>query len=171
MLQRTFKGIPDCWRAIVWHSFLDRQAMDLGNRETEQQLIQSYYVCPCYTLTQDLLEHDCEDDAQIDLDVPRTISEHIFFRQRYGAGQRLLFQVLHCISLKFPHHGYVQGMAPIAATLLCYYPDDIAFVMLVRLWQDKGLANFFSPEFDGLMTAFKSLEETLKSRLVGKQLV
>jgi Rab-GTPase-TBC domain len=103
--------------------------------------------------------------------VPRTISQHIFFRERYGAGQRLLFQVLHCISLKFPAYGYVQGMAPIAATLLCYFPDEIAFVMLVRLWQDKGLKEFFSPEFDGLMTAFKSLEDTLKNRPVGKKLV
>jgi len=62
-------------------------------------------------------------------------------------------------------------MASIAATLLCYYPDDIAFVMLVRLWQDKRLKNFFSQEFDGLMTAFKSLDETLAHRPVGKQLV
>jgi hypothetical protein len=62
-------------------------------------------------------------------------------------------------------------MAAIAATLLCYYPDDIAFVMLVRLWQDKGLKDFFSPEFDGLMTAFKSLEDALKLRPEGKTLV
>jgi hypothetical protein len=62
-------------------------------------------------------------------------------------------------------------MAAIAATLLCYYPDDIAFVMLVRLWQDKGLKDFFSPEFDGLMTAFKSLENALKFRPEGKTLV
>jgi hypothetical protein len=62
-------------------------------------------------------------------------------------------------------------MAPIAATLLCYYPDHIAFVMLVRLWQDKGLKNFFSQEFDGLMTAFKALDETLVHRPVGRHLV
>lgn len=62
-------------------------------------------------------------------------------------------------------------MAAIAATLLCYYPDDIAFVMLVRLWQDKGLQNFFSPEFDGLMSAFKVLEDALSQRAVGKKLV
>jgi len=73
--------------------------------------------------------------------------------------------------LKFPLHGYVQGMAPIAATLLCYYPAELAFVMLVRLWQDKELKNFFSPDFDGLMTAFKSLEDDLKSRPVGWKLV
>jgi|SRR5271156_3844163 len=85
--------------------------------------------------------------------------------------QRLLFQVLHCISLKFPDHGYVQGMAPIAATLLCYYPGEIAFAMLVRLWQGKGLKTFFSREFDGLMTAFSSLEESLKYRPVGRKLV
>ena len=62
-------------------------------------------------------------------------------------------------------------MAPIAATLLCYYPAETAFVMLVRLWQDKGLKNFFSPEFDGLMSAFATLEQTLKSRPVGVKLV
>ena len=43
--------------------------------------------------------------------------------------------------------------------------------MLVRLWQDKGLKDFFSREFDGLMTAFSTLEETLKSRPVGQELV
>jgi hypothetical protein len=62
-------------------------------------------------------------------------------------------------------------MAPIAATLLCYYEAEVAFVMLVRLWQDKELKTFFSPDFDGLMTAFKSLEDTLKSRPVGWKLV
>ena len=44
-------------------------------------------------------------------------------------------------------------------------------MMLVRLWQDKGLSQFFSREFDGLMSAFKSLEEALKTRAVGKKLV
>lgn len=62
-------------------------------------------------------------------------------------------------------------MAPIAATLLCYFPDELTFVMLVRLWQDKGLKNFFSRQFDGLMNAFKSLEEELKHRPVGRKLV
>ena len=176
LLQRTFKGIPDCWRATVWHDLLWTQASQtqgFEKEESEEILIKDYH---------ELLQMDSEDDAQIDLDVPRTISEHIFFRQRYGAGyisyladadhrQRLLFQVLHCISLKFPDHGYVQGMAPIAATLLCYYPGEIAFAMLVRLWQGKGLKNFFSREFDGLMTAFSSLEESLKYRPVGKKLV
>ena len=86
-MQRTFKGIPDCWRATVWHEFLDTQATKLGDRETEQELIKSYHVLPSFTSDFRIcLEQDCDDDAQIDLDVPRTISEHIFFRQRYGAG-------------------------------------------------------------------------------------
>ena len=44
-MQRTFKGIPDCWRATVWHEWLEDQARELGNRETKAELIQSYYVC------------------------------------------------------------------------------------------------------------------------------
>jgi len=43
MIQRTFKGIPDCWRTQVWYEFLDHQATLRGG-ETEQELIQSYYV-------------------------------------------------------------------------------------------------------------------------------
>ena len=88
-MQRTFKGIPDCWRATVWHELLASQAALRDNSETERDLIQEYFVpilIPRVLIVQELCEQDCEDDAQIDLDVPRTISEHIFFRQRYGAG-------------------------------------------------------------------------------------
>jgi len=47
----------------------------------------SYLILiPPLLIVQELCEQDCEDDTQIDLDVPRTISEHIFFRRRYGAG-------------------------------------------------------------------------------------
>lgn len=44
LVQRTFKGIPDCWRTTVWHEFLTAQATKRGDRESEHDLIQSYYV-------------------------------------------------------------------------------------------------------------------------------
>lgn len=44
MIQRTFKGIPDCWRTQVWYEFLDHHAAMNGG-ESEQELIQTYYVC------------------------------------------------------------------------------------------------------------------------------
>ena len=59
------------------------------------------------------------------------------FRRRYRGGQRLLFRVLHAISIQFPETGYVQGMASLAATLFCYYDEERAFIDL-RLRLDQS---------------------------------
>jgi hypothetical protein len=80
------------------------------------------------------------------------------FRRRYRGGQRLLFRVLHAISLYFPVTGYVQGMASLAATLLCYYDEEQCFVMMVRLWRYRGLERLYHPGFGGLMAALQDFE-------------
>lgn len=122
---------------------------------------------------QELLERPSSDDVQIDLDVPRTISYHIMFRRRYRGGQRLLFRVLHSLALYFPDTGYVQGMASIAATLLCYYDEETAFVMMVRLWELRGLEKLYQqPGFDGLMAALDEFEiGWMKGNQISKKLV
>ncbi|KAK5997182.1 TBC domain-containing protein [Cladobotryum mycophilum] len=117
-----------------------------------------------------LLEQGSPDDVQIDLDVPRTISRHIMFRRRYRGGQRLLFRVLHALSIYFPETGYVQGMASLAATLLCYFDEEKCFVMLVRMWQLRGLDRLYRPGFEGLMTALREFEETWLNKDVAKKL-
>jgi hypothetical protein len=63
------------------------------------------------------------------------------------------------MSLYLPDTGYVQGMAALAATLLCYYEEDKAFVMLVRLWMHRGLERLYEKGFTGLMEALKDFEE------------
>lgn len=98
------------------------------------------------------------DDVQIDIDVPRTISSHIMFRRRYRGGQRLLFRVLHAHSLYFAEQGYVQGIAALAATLLAYYEETVAFVMLVRMWELRGLEKLYAVGFGGLMEALDDFE-------------
>lgn len=121
---------------------------------------------------QELIERASSDDVQIDLDVPRTISSHIMFRRRYTGGQRLLFRVLHSLSLYFPDVGYVQGMASIAATLLCYYEEETTFVMLVRLWELRGLEKLYRSGFDGLMNALQEFDSTwMKGNQISKKLV
>ncbi|KAM0714219.1 hypothetical protein Q7P37_010006 [Cladosporium fusiforme] len=150
LIKRTWKGIPDRWRAAAWHSFLSASARRRGPHTPDEELIQNFHHL------QDL---NCADDVQIDVDVPRTISMHIMFRKRYRGGQRLLFRVLHAIALYCPDTGYVQGMASLAATLLCYFDEERAFVMLVRLWQLRGLEQLFRSGFDGLMAALQEFED------------
>jgi hypothetical protein len=149
LIERTWKGIPDSWRATAWYAFLDASAKKRKDSPSADELTQAYHGF------QDV---SSPDDVQIDLDVPRTISSHVMFRRRYRGGQRLLFRVLHAMSLYFPDTGYVQGMAALAATLLAYYDEEHAFIMLVRLWQLRGLGHLYKAGFEGLMEALNDFE-------------
>lgn len=150
LIERTWKGIPDRWRATAWHAFMIASAKKRPDSPSEESLMATF---------RKLVSQGSPDDVQIDIDVPRTINSHIMFRRRYRGGQRLLFRVLHCLSIYFPDTGYVQGMAALAATLLCYFDEEMAFVMLVRLWQLRGLERLFEPGFEGLMHALDEFEK------------
>jgi hypothetical protein len=163
VISRTWKGIPDRWRATAWYSFLAASAKADKDSPSEDELIESFYQLQ--------LESSAED-VQIDVDVPRTINRHIMFRRRYRGGQRLLFRVLHAMSLYLPDTGYVQGMAALAATLLCYFEEDRAFVMLVRLWMLRGLERLYEAGFEGLMEALEDFEQNwLQGGDIAKKLV
>jgi hypothetical protein len=163
VIERTWKGIPDRWRASAWYSFLAASARKNKACEDEGALTEVFY---------DLQEESSPDDVQIDCDVPRTINRHIMFRRRYRGGQRLLFRVLHALSLYFPTTGYVQGMATLAATLLCYYDEEQSFIMMVRMWQLRGLDRLYESGFGGLMEALDEFEKLwLRGGDVAKKLV
>ncbi|CAL5870356.1 uncharacterized protein PFLUO_LOCUS4592 [Penicillium psychrofluorescens] len=149
VIERTWKGIPDRWRSTAWYSFLEASAKRRKDSPSERDLIDAFHEYQYVS---------SPDDVQIDIDVPRTITSHIMFRRRYRGGQRLLFRVLHAMSLYFPDTGYVQGMAALAATLLAYYDEEHAFVMLARLWQLRGLEQLYKEGFAGLMEALSDFE-------------
>lgn len=162
LIERTWKGIPDRWRATAWFSFLSASAKNSEYNATDDEIIDAFHR---------LLDKGSADDTQIDIDVPRTINCHIMFRRRYRGGQRLLFRVLHCLSLYFPETGYVQGMASLAATLLCYYDEEKAFIMLVRMWQLRGLDKLYAAGFGGYMSAIDEFHKHwLPGSEVAKQL-
>ncbi|KAJ2898754.1 TBC domain-containing protein [Zalerion maritima] len=151
LIERTWKGIPDRWRASAWYSFLSTSAKARPGSLSESDIVAEFNR---------LQDVPSPDDVQIDLDVPRTISGHVMFRRRYHGGQRLLFRALHALSLYFPITGYVQGMASLAATLLCYYDEERCFVMLVRMWQLRGIDQIYQPGFEGLMDALEVFQKT-----------
>ncbi|KFA81843.1 hypothetical protein S40288_01708 [Stachybotrys chartarum IBT 40288] len=161
LIERTWKGIPDRWRAAAWWSFLASSSRRSRDSATDQEIIARFHQ---------LQDISSKDDGQIDLDVPRTIGRHIMFRKRYRGGQRLLFRVLHAISIYFPETGYGQGMGSLAATLLCYFDEERCFVMMVRMWQLRGLRDLYHPNFVGLMAALKEFENDWLNRDVAKRL-
>jgi USP6 N-terminal-like protein len=73
--ERTFKGIPDCWRSAAWEVLMNRFTRT-GTQELER-------LAGVYRTA---IELPSTYDVQIDLDVPRTISGHVMFRTRYGQG-------------------------------------------------------------------------------------
>lgn len=162
LIERTWKGIPDRWRSSAWWSFMASSAKTKEGSPTETDIIADFHK---------LLGQPSPDDVQIDLDVPRTISRHIMFRRRYKGGQRLMFRVLHALSIYFPGTGYVQGMAPLAATLLCYFEEERCFVMLVRMWRLRGLERLYGHGFEGLITALNEFETTWLNKDVARKLV
>jgi hypothetical protein len=163
LIDRTWKGIPESWRATAWFSFLATSARNMGSEETVERLFSDYHH---------LQDVSSPDDGQINLDVPRTVNSHIMFRAKYRGGQRLLFRVLHAMSLYFPDIGYVQGMGSLAATLLVYYDEEMCFVMMVRMWRYRGLERFYQPGFGGLFAALEDFKDNwLGRKEVGKKLV
>jgi len=149
VIERAWKGIPDKWRAVAWHSFLTTSASKHKDSLPDSELIALFHTYQT---------RGSPDDVQIDIDVPRTINSHIMFRRRYRGGQRLLFRVLHAMSLHFAETGYVQGMAALAVTLLSYYDEEMTFVMLVRMWELRGLEALYKHGFGGLMSALNDFE-------------
>ena len=84
---------------------------------------------------EELIESRSEDDtivAQIAMDIPRTLTDNIYFRTGDGMGK--LSQVLLAYAQQNPEVGYCQGMNLIAGNLLLIMPTaEDAFWMLTTL--------------------------------------
>ncbi|KAF9225311.1 RabGAP/TBC [Gyrodon lividus] len=152
--RRVYKGIPDRWRTAAWEML-----MNTYSRTGHEEALK---LGECY---QRDLEKPSGYDIQIDLDVPRTISGHILFRTRYGLGQRSLFHVLHSFSLRCEQCGYVQGMGPIAATLLCYFGPEKVYAALTHLHDAYSMHAVFSPGFPGLLETIYVQERIMELKM------
>ncbi|KAB5587963.1 Rab-GTPase-TBC domain containing protein [Ceratobasidium theobromae] len=152
--ERVFKGIPDRWRSAAWGTLVD-----------EPRGTQRLSIIQLGARYRDLVDAPSEHDVQIDLDVPRTISGHVMFHTRYGQGQRSLFYVLHAFAQLCPSCGYVQGMGPIAATLLNYFEPERTYAILVRLHDEYAMHSIFQPGFPGLLESIY-VQERLVERIM-----
>ncbi|SAL97714.1 hypothetical protein [Absidia glauca] len=149
LIKRVYKGIPDCWRRDVWYYLCTDR---LAQVKHDDELKATYET---------LLQRTTSNERQIDLDIPRTMHGHIMFRQRYGSGQRALFDVLRAFAGYDEEVGYCQGMANVAAMLLMYCEDEKAFLLLVHMFQRDNLHDLFIPGFPALMESFYVQEKLL----------
>lgn len=136
--ERLYKGIPDCVRGEVW------KLLTLsGNLRGANPGIYAQLLGRPSTFTE-----------QINRDINRTFPKHIFFQERGGLGQQLLFNVLKAFSVYNADVGYCQGMGFITAMLLMYMEEEDAFWGLVRLCDAYGMSGLFKPGFPGLNQCF-----------------
>jgi hypothetical protein len=103
----VFSGIPVAYRWKVWAECSGATAMR----------VPGYY--------EDILENGADDAdviSQIEMDINRTLTDNVFYRQ--GPGVSKLKQVLVAYSRRNLAVGYCQGMNMIAASLLLIMPSE-----------------------------------------------
>ncbi|KAF8323733.1 RabGAP/TBC [Clavulina sp. PMI_390] len=154
--RRVWKGIPDRWRPAAWQLLIDNAARQGGQQPSQSGHAQQYRAT---------IDSPSKQDVQIDLDVPRTINDHVLFHTRYGQGQRALFHTLHCFSLRCTLCEYVQGMGPIAATLLLYFNAEATYSHMVHIHDEYKMHTVFQPGFPGLLEAIY-VQERLMEKLM-----
>ena len=140
-LSRLAKGIPDCIRMKAWALMLQEQDVCLDYYHLYRQL--------------------SGFERQIDLDIERTLRDHVLFRQRFGQAQVSLFKILVAYSNHDPTVGYCQGMSTVAAFLLLYFEEETAFRCLVRLLEWQELTRLYMTGFPLLFEYFYVQEQLL----------
>jgi ankyrin repeat protein len=144
------KGIPNKYRAKLWT--LCTQLEDTS-REAQRRNVDY----------QELVNGNLDrvHAQQIDNDVDRTWRNHALFAERFGKGQRALYNVLKSYAIYDAEVGYCQGMSAIVALLLLYFSEEESFWILVKVLEDWQMREYYKPGMVGLTKSFKVLEELL----------
>ena len=110
-------GIPVSLRPRIWAECSGASS----------QRVPGYYE-ELLTRTDDDMDRDIAQ--QIAADIPRTLSDNVFFRNN-GAGTSKLSDILRAYSLHNPTVGYCQGMNLITANLLliCATSEDVFWLL------------------------------------------
>ena len=108
---RIRMGIPEAVRGFVW------KLMAAGRAPVDFRREGAYHQYAASEATPGALE---DAFTQIDKDVPRTMTEHIYFRHAGKTGQEVLTRLLRAYAAFHPELGYTQGMSSYAAVLLLY---------------------------------------------------
>lgn len=113
---RIQQGVPDPVRGFVWKAMAAaRSPTGFRKQGRYQRLLEQVNAGPDAVGAR--LAAALE---QVDKDVPRTMTGHIYFRTGDMQGQKALARVLKAYAVFDPGLGYTQGMSSYAAVLLLY---------------------------------------------------
>lgn len=152
---RLVKGVPDCLRTRVWAQFLDTNGLYLKDQVLSLKDVE---FASLYLKVSGF-------ERQIDLDIERTLRDHILFKIRYSQAQISLFKILVAYSNLDPEVGYCQGMSTIAAFLLLYFDEAGAFDSFVKLMSRDNLRLMYRAGFPLLFEYFWIQERLMKKFL------
>eukprot|EP00800_Vazella_pourtalesii_P012303 TRINITY_DN290_c0_g1_i3.p1 TRINITY_DN290_c0_g1~~TRINITY_DN290_c0_g1_i3.p1 ORF type:complete len:367 (+),score=70.72 TRINITY_DN290_c0_g1_i3:324-1424(+) len=152
--KRVYKGIPNSLRGPVWSKII---ALD------------SIKSKDIYERAKFLAREYSPDLMQIDVDVMRTLREHVHFRERYSSKQQALFHVLSAYSMFNKRIGYCQGMASVTGLLLMYLrEEEEAFWALIALTNTKYQMHEMYTEDMNKFHLFTGHHCVLRERLIPK---
>ena len=136
--KRTRKGIPDSLRSNVWQLFAEMKKF------YQKDIFQKF--------SKEKLDEDTEETIIKDLD--RTYPSCQLFTDKYGKGQRKLFNVLSAYSLYNKEIGYVQGMGFLVALFLIYMDEESSFFMLDSIMKKYEMKGTYINGFPDLQKKF-----------------
>lgn len=180
---RIRQGVPDAVRGFVWKILsaakapegfrVDGLYVSLCARDAQRTTNAAAGSAPHAHAASAAAAH-----AQIAKDVPRTMTEHIFFRaapsssasssaagEEVQNGQAALARLLHAYAAFNPSLGYTQGMSSYAAVLLLYMTEEDAFWTFATLMQFCGLAGLFTEGFPLLHQCYDTWQAALRKHL------
>ena len=133
------QGIPDQYREKAWTLFSHSELVE--PREDQEGRRMRW-------IKNKLLKEslDKSDLSVILRDVPRTFPT--------PSGQKALFAVLKCFVISSPETGYCQGMNYIAATLMRYTTPENSLMIMISLFQNYGVEQWYDRDFSGLRKDF-----------------
>eukprot|EP00922_Rhytidocystis_sp_ex-Travisia-forbesii_P050861 GHVS01075548.1.p1 GENE.GHVS01075548.1~~GHVS01075548.1.p1 ORF type:complete len:175 (+),score=17.06 GHVS01075548.1:370-894(+) len=149
------KGVPDTFRAEVWTRCLGSGNLQQANKGLFANLCQSTEVEP------DIVN-------QIEVDLGRTFPSNKMYDK---TGLDRLRRVLNAFAAFKPQIGYCQSMNFLAAMLLLFMDEELAFWCLVQMLDSSSsehgmkLAGYYSVGMEGLRRDMQVLEMIMKHKL------
>ena len=163
-LPRLGKGVPDCLRGRVWQQLLAMQGVyDASSAGADEEpAAGALDVMAVAARFPSLYLHVSGFERQIDLDIERTLRDHVLFKIRYSQAQISLFKVLVAYSNYDAEVGYCQGMSTVAAFLLMYFDEAAAFGALVQLLRRDQMRLLYRAGFPLLFELFYVQERLMR---------